>query len=83
MTDRSTELARIRGAAERFLSGEIAVPDFLSVEWSTLAEDGPLDGLLLDLFNASEAWEPPGPTRLPATEELRQVARLILDEGIR
>jgi hypothetical protein len=43
-----------------------------------LTEHGPLqDGLEMDVFWAVEAWEPPGPNRVEATDRLRELARRI------
>jgi hypothetical protein len=45
-----------------------------------LSEEKPLDGLLLDVFWAVEECEGPGPSRIDATDRLRELARRIETE---
>lgn len=68
------EIDRLRRDAQRVLAGELAVGQLSARDWHALAEDGPLHVLLLEFFDASEAWEAPGPTRVAATESLWRLA---------
>jgi len=75
---------QIREAAIRFLRGDTSVPD-LTYEFraamTALAEERPLNGPEVDLFDALESWESSGwPNRPSAVEHLRGVALTIVDD---
>lgn len=78
---RAEAIRQIRAAAREFLMGHTGTASFCATcngALSALAENGPLeDGLLMDVFWAVEAWEPPGPNRVEATDRLRDLARRI------
>jgi hypothetical protein len=75
----------VRAAARELLLGEIGTMAFCLIcngALDGLAGSGPLDGLLLEVFWAVEAWEPPGPSRIDATDRLRELAHRIEAEQL-
>jgi hypothetical protein len=78
---RGEAVQEVRAAAHEFLIGHTGTADFcyaFNRALRGLVEAGPLkERLLLDTFEAVEAWEPPGPNRIEATERLRALARRI------
>jgi hypothetical protein len=81
---REDAVREVRAAAREFLMGHIGTAGFCATfngALRGLAERGPLeDGLLMDVFWEVEAWEPPGPNKIEATDRLRELARRIDSE---
>jgi hypothetical protein len=78
---RSDAVREVRDAANELLLGHTGTASFcaaFNAALNGLAENGPLaEGLEMEVFWAVEAWEPPGPSRIEATDRLRVLARRI------
>lgn len=75
---RTEAVEDLRRDAQRFLAGETTAAALISRSFYELAADGPLTGVLSEFVQVADEWEPPGPTRVQATEELRRVCRELL-----
>ena len=78
VSQRQQEIEALRQDARRFLAGEITAAALISRSFYDLAAEGPLTGVLAEFVQVADEWEPPGPSRVEATEELRRVCREIL-----
>jgi hypothetical protein len=78
VSERSQAIRSLREDAQRFLAGEITAASLIARSFYDLAADGPLTGVLAEFVSACDEWEPPGPTRASATDELRRICREIV-----